>query len=208
MVLTSKDAVLKEVRDCILQNDEQRCKDVNPYMHSYWRDLQFRSGCVCIDERVAIPNSIQDAVLESLNLTHPGKCGMNFLGQYAFWPYMHRKIVNKAAKRKRCTEISNKFKPVIAESKWKLHVNCSEPNEANQTEFGGPITSEKDQEIHFLSCIDRFSKYPTAEVFDKTNRPNVFNFLDEYIQIHGFPCNIPLGQARCIIGSRVKKFCN
>ena len=30
-VLTSKDAVLKEVRDCVLQNDPQRSKEVNPY---------------------------------------------------------------------------------------------------------------------------------------------------------------------------------
>ena len=48
-VLTSKDAVLKEVRDCILQNDAQRCKGANPYLYSYWRDLHVRSGCVCVD---------------------------------------------------------------------------------------------------------------------------------------------------------------
>ena len=71
-VLSSKDAVLKEVRDCVLQNDPGRCKEVNPYLFSYWRDLLVRSGCVCVDERVAIPHSIQDAVLESLHLTHPG----------------------------------------------------------------------------------------------------------------------------------------
>ena len=71
-VLTSKDAVLKEVRDCVLQNDPQRCKEVNPYMFSFWRDLHVRSGCVCVDERVAIPHSIQDAVLENLHLTNPG----------------------------------------------------------------------------------------------------------------------------------------
>ena len=71
-VLTSKDAVLKEVRDCILQNDAQRCKEVNPYLFSYWRNLLVRSGCVCVDERVAIPHSIQDAVLESLHLTQLG----------------------------------------------------------------------------------------------------------------------------------------
>ena len=71
-VLTSKDAVLKEVRDCILQNDKQRCKEVSPYVFSYWRVLHVRSGCVCVAERVAIPHSIEDAVLESLHLTHPG----------------------------------------------------------------------------------------------------------------------------------------
>ena len=68
-VLTSKDAVLEEVRNCVLQNDPQRCKEVNPYMYPYWRDLHVRSGCVCIDERMAIPHPIQDAVLESLHLT-------------------------------------------------------------------------------------------------------------------------------------------
>ena len=47
-VLTSKDAVLKELRDCILEGDEQRCEDVNPYRHSFWRDLHVRWGCMCV----------------------------------------------------------------------------------------------------------------------------------------------------------------
>ena len=54
--LTSKDAVLKEVRDCIQTNNESRLKTLNPYIHSYGTDLHVRSGCVCIDEKVAIPN--------------------------------------------------------------------------------------------------------------------------------------------------------
>ena len=120
-VLTSKEAALKEVRDCILQNDPQRCKEVNPYLFSYWRDLHVRSGCVCVDERVAIPHSIQDAVLESLHLTHPGSWGMITLGQYAFWPYMHREILNKAAQCKPCTDIDADTVPVeeyLDENGW------------------------------------------------------------------------------------------
>ena len=38
--LTSKDAVLKEVRDCIIWSDEEGLKQLNPYLHSYWRDLR------------------------------------------------------------------------------------------------------------------------------------------------------------------------
>ena len=34
-VLTSKDAVLKENRDCVLQDDEARCKEISPYIHSF-----------------------------------------------------------------------------------------------------------------------------------------------------------------------------
>ena len=173
-VLTSKDVFLKEVRDCVLQIDPQRCKEVNPYMCSYWIDLHVRSGCVCIDEHVAIPHSIQDAVLESLHLTHPGSWGMITLGEYAFWPYMHLKILDKAAQCKSCTDIGRNLKPVVPASKWKLLLNCSEPNEEIQIDFGGPIMNGKDQNIHFLACIDRFSKYPTVEIFEKANGPKCY----------------------------------
>ena len=206
-VLTSKDAVLKEVRDCILQNDPQRCKEVNPCLFSYWRDLHVRSGCVCVNERLAIPHSIQDAVLESLHLTHPGSWGMITLGQYAFWPYIHREILNKAAQCKPCTDIGKNLKPVFPASKWNPLLKCSEPNDEIQIGFGGPITNEKDQDIHFLACIDRFSKYPTVEVIDKANGPKVIKFSDEYIQIHGVPRNNRLDQACCLVGYKVKSFC-
>ena len=197
--LANKDPVLKEVRDCILQNDPQRRKAVNPYLFSYWRDLHVRSGCVCVDERVAIPHSIQDAVLESLHLTHPGSWDMMTLGHYEFWPYMHREILNKAAQCKPCTDVGKNLKPVVPASKWKPLLNFSEVNEEIQIDFGGPITNEKDQNIHFFACIDRFFKYPTVEVFDKANGPDVIKFLDEYIQIHGVPQNIGLDQGLCLI---------
>ena len=74
--LTSKDAVLKEVRDCILTNNEIRLKAINPYIHSYWRDLHVRSGCVCIDERVAIPNVLREALIDDIHSSHPGTWDM------------------------------------------------------------------------------------------------------------------------------------
>ena len=74
--LTSKDAVLKEVRDCILTNNESRLKALNPYIHSYWRDLHVRSGCVCIEEKVAIPNVLREALIDDIHSSHPGTWGM------------------------------------------------------------------------------------------------------------------------------------
>ena len=91
---------------------------------------------------------------------------------------MHREILNKAAQWKPCTDIGKNLKPVLPATKWKTLINCSEPNEEIQIDFGGPITNEKDQ-IYFLACIDRFSKYPTVEVFEKANGPNVIKFLDD-----------------------------
>ena len=176
-VLTSKDAVLKEIRDCVLQDDEARCKEVSPYIHSFWKDFHVRSGCLCVDERVAIPNSIKEAVVESLHLTHPGSWGMISLSQYAWWPYMHREILAKASDCVPCTDIGKNLKPIIPKFKWHPHKACQEPNEEIQIDFGGPITNEKDKDTYFLACIDRYSKYPTVKIFEKANGTNVVKFL-------------------------------
>ena len=70
--LTTKDAILKGIRDCILTENEDRCKNISPYIHSFWKDLHVKNGCVCIDERITIPNSIKDAYVEAIHATHPG----------------------------------------------------------------------------------------------------------------------------------------
>ena len=56
--LTTKDAILKEIRDCILTENEDRCKQISPYIHSFWQDLHVKNGCVCIIDRIALPHTL------------------------------------------------------------------------------------------------------------------------------------------------------
>ena len=70
--LTSKDAVLKEVRDCILTNNESRLIALNLYIYTYWRDLHVRSGGVCISEKVALPNILRKALNDDTHASHTG----------------------------------------------------------------------------------------------------------------------------------------
>ena len=104
-VPTSKDAVLEQIRDCVIQDDEARCKEFSQYIHSFWKDLLVKSVCLCVEERVAIPNSIKEVLLESIHMTHTGSWGMISLTQYAWWPYMHREILAKTSDCVLCTEI-------------------------------------------------------------------------------------------------------
>ena len=191
-----------------MQDDEARCKEVSPYIHSFWKDLHIKSGCLCVDERVAIPNLIKDAVLESIHMTHPGSWGMISLSQFAWWPYMHREILAKTSDCVPCTEIGKNIKAIIPKSKWHPHKFCREPNEEIQIEFGGPILKEKDKEIYFLTCIDRHSKYPTVEIFEKAIGTNVVKFLREYAYNHGIPRTIRLDQATYPVGKQVTNYCN
>ena len=185
--LASKDAVLKEVRDCILTNNESRLKAANPYIHSYWRDFHVRSGCVCINEKVAIPIC---------------------MATHCWWPYMHCELIVKATECKPCTVIGKNLKSFIPAKQFNSHIPCVEPNQEIQNDFGGPIFDEKGNQIYILAAIDRFSKYPTACIYGKANGPNVLKFLDMYIENHGIQRSIRLDQAKCLVGNQVKTFCN
>ena len=206
--LTSKDAVLKEIRDCVIQDDEARCKEVISYVHSFWKDLHVKSGCLCVDQRVAIPNSIKEAVLESIHMTHPGSWGMISPSQYVWWPYIHREILAKTSDYVPCTDTGKNLKPIIPKSKGHPHKACQEPNEEIQIDFGGPIIIDQDKSVCFLTCIDRYSKYPTVRIFEKANGANVVKFLRDYAYTQGIPRTIRLDQAICLVGKQVTNYCN
>ena len=191
--LTTKDAILKEIRDCIMTKNEDRCKQISPYIHSFWKDLHVKNGCVCIDDSIALPHAIKDAI----HATHPGTWGMTDMATHAWWPYMHRDIATKTAKFNPCVKIGENLKSIIPANKWAPLKLCKVPNEEIQIAFGGPVNNEKNQEIYFLASIDRFSKFQTAEVFDRSNADNILKFLQEYVLLHGIPRTIRLDQARC-----------
>ena len=67
--------------------------------------------------------------------------------------------------------------------------------------MGGHFFDEKGNEVYFLAAVDRFSKNPTACIYEKDNGPNVLTFLDMYIENHGVPRSIRLDQAKWLIGN-------
>ena len=115
--LTNKDAILKEVRHCILTENEDRCKQISPYIHSFWKDLHVKNGCVCIDDRIALPHAIKDAYVEAIHATLPGTWGMTDLAIHAWWSYMHKDINTETAKCNSCMKIGKNFKSIIAANK-------------------------------------------------------------------------------------------
>ena len=204
--LTTKGGILKEIRDCISTENEDRCKQISPYIHSFWKDLHVKNGCVCVDDRIALPHAFKDAYVEALHATHPGTWGMTDMATRACWPYIHRDIVTKTAKCNPCVKIGKILKSIIPDNKWAPLKLCKVPNEEIQIDFGGPIYIEINKEIYFLACIDRFSKFTTAEVFERANADIIVKFLQEYVLLHGIPRSIRLDQARCQTGQQIKVF--
>ena len=104
-------------------------------------------------------------------------------------------IVISSQKRQKATLVLK----LVPASKWAPLKLCKVPNEEIQIDFGGPIYIEKNQEVYFLACIDRFSKFPTAEVFHRAKADNILKFSQEDVLLHGIPRSIRLDQARSVI---------
>ena len=116
--LASNDAILKELRDCVNTGNEDRCRQISPYFHSYWKDLNVKNGFVCVDDQTAISNSINDAYVEAINATRQVVCGMTDKPVHVLWLFMHRDLLSKKARCNPCVKIGNKLKSTIPSSKW------------------------------------------------------------------------------------------
>ena len=100
---------------------------------------------------------------------------------------MHRDIISKTSKCNPCVKIGKNLKSIIPTKKWAPIKLCKVPNEEIQIDFGGPIYNEKNQEVYFLAFIDRFSKFPTEEVFDRANADNILEIFQNvfcYTEYH------------------------
>ena len=120
---------------------------------------------------------------------------------------MNRDLLVRAIECKSCSAIGKNLKSSIPAKQFQAHKPCIVPNQEIRIDFAGTINNEKDHEIYILTCIDRFSKYPSAEIFDNVNASNVRKFLYNFIHTYGVPRSLRIGQARCLIGNQVKHFC-
>ena len=56
-------------------------------------------------------------------------------------------------------------------------------------------------------CLNRFSKFPSAQITSGTSSKSVINFLRKYITLHGLPRTVKTDQGSEFIFKEVQKFC-
>ena len=149
--LLSNNAVLKGVRDCIIRSDEERLKQLNPYLLSYWRDLHVSGGCLCMNEKVAIPNALKDALIEYLQASQPGSWGMVNMAQHCWCPYMNRDLSFRAIECTPRTALGKNLKPIIPAKQFQAHKPCIFPKQEIQKDYAGPINNGRIHEIYILT---------------------------------------------------------
>ena len=194
--LNSKDAILREIRDWVLTENEDRCKLIYPYIHSFWMYLHVKNGCVCIDDRFAIPNSIMDAYVEAIHAKHPGSWVMTDMATHAWWPYMHRDIVTKTAKCNPCIKIDMEtvlWEELISEENWDLETRSDTELEKNKDRLSkdaaGRKNADPDKESRIIPRPNFGLAVPRTETslsVKVANKPRTKRSKKSLDGLHGF----------------------
>ena len=72
-----------------------------------------------------------------------------------------------------------------------------EPNEELQMDFAGPIPFRNHVDIYYiLVTVDRYSRFPTAQVYKNCDTSTAIENLEEYCKFHGIPRSLRCDQAQ------------
>ena len=144
-VIIIKDAILMEIKDCVLQDDDNQFREVNPNSHSFWKDIHVKLGCLVVVHWI--------------------------VGEWLTYPSRHDVILSIELHSRSInfvpfTDISKKLPPIRPNYKWHTHQNVRNKIK-NTSRILGTIFGKKSNKIYFVDCTDRYTKFPTFKYFEK-----------------------------------------
>ena len=122
-----------------LAKDFNSFKKIAPGIKQYYKLMSVQKGVVLVDNRIAVPSDLRQAVLTHLHLDHPGQIAMIDAASYLWWPRMHRQIIEKAEKCDDCIQTGKNLKSLQPYSEWQKLPKLTRPNEEFQLDFAGPL---------------------------------------------------------------------
>ena len=147
-------------------------------------------------------------IIAMLHQDHTSTAKMDQLAEAFWWPGMHGEIQEKV---ETCPNSRAAGKNIITQipstEKNNLEI-LTEPNQEIQLDFAGPIQPKTRGDVYMLVAVDRFSKWPTAQVCKNTDTRTVLKFLTKYFTDNETPQCIRIDNGSCFESSEFKKFCN
>ena len=104
---------MDRLRRVVERNDRQGFELMGPYTNPLWHQMSVVDDCLLVDNRLAVPDKLRQAVLRRLHQGHPGQEAMLEVSSYLWWPHMHKDIVNLAEECRSCTRYGKNAKYII-----------------------------------------------------------------------------------------------
>ena len=181
---------------------------MSKYYAQYTHDFHVRDGCLWMDERLVIPNTLQAAVNNRLHYYHHGKSSMYDAAKDIWYLYMFCSLANIAGNCQECTLAGKKLKNMCSKDDIGTIPEPKEPNESVQLDFWGPINYLKESKKYVLVAVDRFSRWPSPMVCKLNRSDKTVEFLKAYIIAHGVPRQIRVDQGTNFMSKEVRAFCH
>ena len=197
-----------KILNAIAASEKQQMESIfNPYRpHSLLFSTRF--GLLFYNDRIVIPENMRTTIVAMLHQGHTSTAKMDQLAEAFWWPGIHREIKEKAETCPSCrAAVKNIIPQLPSTEKNNLEV-LTEPNQEIQLYFAGPIKSKTRGDVYILVAIDRFSKWPIAQVCKTTDTRIVLKFLTKYFTDNGTPRCIRTDNGSCFRSNEFKMFCN
>ena len=156
------------------------------YYKSYNNNLHVSGGCLYFDDRLVIPACLRSTMLHRLHEAHPGQFAMKSLAtQYIWWAKIYREIQVHGENCIECVKAGKNLKPLSNDNNLGKLPTVEEPNQKLDLDFAGPLPLTLGTKKYILVCVDRFSKFPSAQITSSTSSKSIIKFLSKYIALHG-----------------------
>ena len=114
--LTTEDTWMDRLRRVIERGDKQGFELMGPYTNPLWSQMAVQDDCILVNNRLAVPVQLRQAVLKRIHRGHPGQEAMLGVSQYLWWPHMNKDIVNLAEECRSCTRYGKNVKYPISKN--------------------------------------------------------------------------------------------
>ena len=206
--LTTEDTWMDRLRQVIERGDKLGFELMGPYTNPLWSQMAVQDDCILMNNRLAVPVQLRQAVLKRIHRRHQGQEAMLGVSQYLWWPHLNKDIVNLAEKCRSCTRYGKNVKYLIPKNTSKPLPLLTQPGQEVQLDYAGPKENQKGKKIYLLVAIDRFSKFPSVKVTKSTSGKCTVKFLRPYIDTHGIPESIRSDQFSGFKGKTLRKICS
>lgn len=196
---TKKDKLLQKVLFA-LQNGWTHSDDsqFEPFLRRR-TELSTHRDCILWGNRVVIPESLRDRVLQLLHSNHPGICAMKACARsYVWWPGLDTEIEEKVRGCNTCQQVRN-MPPKDRTSQWESE---DSPWSRLHVDIAGPCQGGK----YFLIVVDSYSKWLEVEVLSHITSTVIIAKLRRLFATHGIPRTIVSDQGTQFVSEEILSF--
>ena len=118
-----------------------------PYFYNVRHQLSVRDNILLYHDIVIIPKQLRPALIDALQLTHPGLGGMQEAAKHVCYLYLLRYIVSTTQNCKTCRDKGKNLKVTSGKMLFTTLEAAVESNEEMQLDIAVPLPDENEQEV-------------------------------------------------------------